>query len=553
MSDLGDAQMRDPEAENYVSVTTDGDQRWEVGPANDWQRHPWNRGPDLRLVAGEVDAGMRIEVRLGGAPGTSPGYRAQSFAESAFRFWAAVDLNGKGSWVRSEVEACPAIEIWGNRTIQLRAIVPQATDSGPNQRVHLKCEDAYGNVAGEVPVMVDLLGEDGVLLATVAPQPGQGTVANVSLGRKDGWRRVTAATRDGTFWSPSNPVGPSPMPGYELFFGEIHGQSGLCDGTNSPAEVYEYARVAAGLDFAAVTSHDFELTADDWSEMQRATREAHRPGEFVTFLGYEWSGRHPQGGDNNIYFLGDEGPLTYSAPWGGHPAWDPAEGQVEGSQDLREVIEQLREERIMVVPHCGGRCCNLDFYDAEVMPLFEIHSCHRTYEHIAQEAIRRRIRFGFIGGSDDHRGALGDSHLGARERFFSGHSGLVAAYATELTREGLSEAFFSRRVYATNGPRIVLAAFADEVPMGGEFCAPKGTRVKLSFWTRLDGLLDRVELVRDGTLVRVFYGPGNQVEEFAGETEVEVAEAPHAYYWRVFQTDGGRAWSSPTWVERSGG
>ena len=99
-------------------------------------------------------------------------------------------------------------------------------------------------------------------------------------------------------------------PRYTLFFGEIHCQSSLCDGTNSPAELYRYARSTAGLDFAAVTSHDFELTSDDWQEIRTATRDAHSPGKFVTFLGVEWSGQSAAGGDNNIYFLDDDGPLV---------------------------------------------------------------------------------------------------------------------------------------------------------------------------------------------------------------------------------------------------
>ena len=150
----------------------------------------------------------------------------------------------------------------------------------------------------------------------------------------------------------------------------------------------------AGLDFAAVTSHDFELRDVDWREITAATRAAHRPGEFVTFLGYEWSGATPDGGDNNVYFFDDEGPLLYCHPHRMIPAWDPAEGQVHETRNLRQLVADLKGRRVMVVPHCGGRCCNLDYYDASVMPLLEIHSCHRTYEHVARESIRRGIRFG---------------------------------------------------------------------------------------------------------------------------------------------------------------
>jgi hypothetical protein len=60
--------------------------------------------------------------------------------------------------------------------------------------------------------------------------------------------------------------------------------------------------------------------------------------------------------------------------------------------------------------------------------------------------------------------------------------------------------------------------------------------------------MDRIEIMRDDTLIRTFYGRDNQVREFSDETGVEATETPHAYYVKVFQTDGGCAWSSPTWI-----
>lgn len=546
VSDLGDPQMSDPAAENFISLQGPG--TWELGPAHEDKRHPWNRGIDLILVSGEYPAGETLMIRLGDQTQGSPGYRCQSFAETSFRFRLGVRRNGEDDWTVLPVAACPQVQIAGNQAASLKCFVSRPTSRSGKLRVHIKPEDAYGNIAGDGPKEAMLLLDDSLPVGRVALEPGHCGEAAIDLPEGTDWQRATVITDDGCFMSRSNPFGPSPVEGCQLFFGEIHCQSNLCDGTNSPRELYRYARKAAGLDFASVTSHDFELTSEDWQEIQRAALEAHCPGEFVTFLGVEWSGRYAAGGDNNIYFLSDDGPLVYSAPHGVYAAWDPAEGQVLESQDLTQVIQRLRGRKFMVVPHCGGRPCNLDFYDPDVMPMFEIHSCHRTYEHVAAESIRRGIHFGFIGGSDDHRGALGDSHPAARERSFSSHNGLVAAYASELSRESLWEAFFARRVYATNGPRIALNVEVNGHPMGSEVRIDPGDRAAISFWTRLDGFLDRIELMRDNVLIETFQGKGNQIEEFSGELELRAAEVPHAYYVRVFQTDGGRAWSSPVRV-----
>ncbi len=548
VSDFGDAQTDNSDAENYIEILGPERTEWQLLAPNDWQRHPWNRGIDLRLAAGRVPAGERITICLGGVNEKGPGYRCQSFAETCFRFRLGVDPAGSGDWQVIPVRESPGLEVTGAEAARVVVTVPNATDHGM-RIVCVKPEDAYGNVAGVAEGSVTLLLDDSSILARVPLRGSRPTLATVELPDDGGWHVITAASDDGRLFGRSNSVGPSLVEGHRLYWGEIHSQSALCDGTNSPEELYGYARDAAGLDFASVSSHDFQLTPDDWQQIQDATSRANEPGRFVTFLGYEWSGPYERGGDNNIYFLGDEGPLLYCNPVGGYSAWDPAEGAVKQAQTLRDVMCELAGVDAMVVPHCGGRRCNFDFYDANVMPLFEIHSCHRNFEHVAFEAIRRGLRFGFIGGSDDHRGALGDSHPAARERFFSTHSGLVAAYAKGLTREALWESFFARRTYATNGPRIALDFRVNGVLMGGELRVRSGQQLHVRFRTRLDGFLDRVELVRDTETVQRFVGAGNQHVGFEGEFVDAAQEGSTLYYVRVLQTDGGVAWSSPVWVE----
>ena len=87
--------------------------------------------------------------------------------------------------------------------------------------------------------------------------------------------------------------------------------------------------------------------------------------------------------------------------------------------------------------------------------------------------------------------------------------------------------------------------------MGSEIVAAPGASLRMTFGTCLDGLMDRIEIVRDDVLIHTFSGQRNQISEFSGEVTVEAAEGPHAYYVRVFQTDGGRAWSSPIWIAPS--
>ncbi len=542
MSDLGDPQDRDPQSENFIRVESKTGVAFKLMPANDLQRHPWNRGIDLKLTAGSLMPGDEVVIHLG--PEGSRGYRAQSFVEEEFGFRLGVDASGKGDWA---VATQPAIvsRIIGNAATALRVMVTQV--NATRHRVCLKPEDAYGNVAAIGPAAIDLWLDEHRFLQRVEMPTGEALELEIELPG-DGRHRLSATSEDAALTARSNPFGESLAAGLKLYWGEIHSQSGLCDGTNSPAYLYDYARKAAGLDFAAVTSHDFELTQGDWEEIRRASRKAHVPGEFVSFLGYEWSGDSGRGGDHNVYFLDDDGPLIYNGRVFTNPAWDPAEGHATEMIDMPETIRRLRGQKFMVIPHGGGRTCNLDFFDGQVMPLLEVHSCHRSYDHLAFAAIERGLRVGFIGGSDDHRGAIGDSHPTARDRFFSAHNGLVAVYAEELTRESLWQAFQQRRTYATNGARMAVDVRMNDTMMGGELRVPPGAAFTLQMQLWLDGLLDRIEVFRGTTIIRVLTGGGNQHPTYTSAIELQAEPGEQAYWLRVFQTDGGKAWTSPIWV-----
>ena len=551
-SDFGDPQTSDPTAENYVTISG-GNARpqWRLTVHNDWPRFPWNHGIDLTLTAGAVAAGDRFTIILGDPEGGCPGYRCQSFAERSFRFRLGIDPDGSGAWQTQPEAECVGFEVTGGKAVAVRISMPDATGRGDSALACVKPEDCYGNVAGEDAGEVALLLDDATPVGRVVLKAGRPATARVRLPRDDRWHRLTAASDDGALCARSNPFGPSPIEGLNLYWGDIHIMSGLCCGIGRPAELYAHARDAVGLDFAAITSSDIELSPERWQEVKDATRAAHRPGEFVTFLAYEWSGTNPMGGDHNVLLPGDDGPLVCSAQPGGDPVWDEALALTDRAHRLPETIEKLRDARPMLVPHCGGRRCNLDFYDASVMPVMEIHSSHRNYEHVAREAIERGLRIGFIGGNDDHRGLAGDTRPGARDRYFSAPGGLAAVYARELTREALLEAFFARRVYATNGARMIVDFRVNDAVMGGEVEAREGENVRISLRTRLDGLLDRVELVRGTETIRRFAGDTNRVDEFSAEHAEPARAGATAYYLRVVQTDGGTAWSSPIWVVAS--
>lgn len=550
MSDFGLAQNTDPKSENYITIETSrADVQWDLYSTEEYQafRHPWNRGFELILKSGRVSPGDSIDVTLG----SGAGYRCQSVALEKARFRVGVLPDESSRWIVEAVADSPSVTVLGNEPVGLDVFVPNMNGEEPHGSVCLKIRDSYHNPAAlREPVDIDLVLDDNRPLQRVRASDGLLEVRDVGLPADGQWHTITAVTGDGRFASQSNPFGPSLVPGYRLYFGDLHSQSGLCDGEGSPAYQYEYGRKGAGLDFASVTSHDYEIMPVDWETIKEATKQAHRPGEYVTFLGYEWTGWTRNGGDHNIIYLGDDGPLIVCNPYESLPEWLEASGHLHVERTITETIEELGDVPALVIPHCGGDIVNLDFFDSTRMPALEIHSCHRNYEHMAQQAIERGLRCGFVGGSDDHRAALGNSHPLMRGGGMAAHNGLMGVYATELTRQSLWDATLARRVFCTNGPRIALSFSANDVFMGGELKLKAGDEVCFAFDVVADGFsgFDHAELVRDTTPIARFTGDGIRVPSFHGEFTEQAQPGDHAYYLRVYQLDSGRAWSSPVWV-----
>jgi hypothetical protein len=66
------------------------------------------------------------------------------------------------------------------------------------------------------------------------------------------------------------------------------------------------------------------------------------------------------------------------------------------------------------------------------------------------------------------------------------------------------------------------------------------------------GVLDRVEVLRDGAIVHTVR-PGKAEARFRWEDPVpQQGERPSYYYVRVVQRDGEMAWASPVWVNVGG-
>ncbi len=476
MSDWGKPQFDDPKAPNYVTVSCSVPAKLLVRYDPRGHIRPFRAAIVIDVEERSLYPGDQITVVYGDRSEGSPGIQAQSFPEDVFEFGVFVDPLSSGVYLRVP-QVSPPLRVVSGPAESFVVQGPSKVLAGEPFRVKVHGSDAYGNpTATEVDN-----------LAITAD-----TMVTLSLNKEDGrakWMDGISISDPGIHYldlrqgdrvlARSNPilVRPKPDP-WNLYWGDTQAQTASTVGAGTVTEFFQYARNLAGIDFCAHQGNDFMLTDEAWDEVRRESKRFHEPGRFVTFLGYEWSGTAGAGGDRNVLFQGDDGPLYRSSSWQ-LPRGSP-ESERPTASELHEALRQFakeRQQRVLLIPHVGGRRAEMDSIDTELEPIFEICSCHGIFEWWLREALQRGFRIGIIGASDDHTCRPGLTFPSTPEMAIRG--GLAAVYAKELTRDAIWEALSSRRCYGTTGERIILWVEADGYPMGAEFTAQHAPRISV--------------------------------------------------------------------------
>lgn len=306
---------------------------------------------------------------------------------------------------------------------------------------------------------------------------------------------------------------------------------------------------------------DPEAMVREWAEFQAATAAADRPGKFVALPGYEWQG-NARWGDHNVIYRHEGAPVC-TAP------------------TLPELYRFLGglEVPALAIPHhtgyyVGQRAPTWSACDERLSPfaeLYSIHGCSETDEEWVGLRHNSHMGPGVAGGT--YQEALDQGlHLGAicsTDNWTNvpgrwGH-GLMACLATELTREGLWEAFLARRVYGVTGDRIAVLFTCNGAQMGSRL--PPAPRREIEVHVRGADAIDRIELLRNGRVIATHCHQGTWSQPTHGQRtcfklrieagwgprpgEIPLAET----HWQgSLSVDGGRfvGWE-PCWIARGQG
>ncbi len=508
----------------------------------------------LRVAGRGLEPGELVRITYGAG---ETGATADRFAESRSNFYFAVDGDGDG--VRALLPEAPWIDILPGPEAQLVLTLPSSARPGDTIRLNVAVLDAVGNAGVDavgdlriqvsggsfgLPENITLDADDRGALSLEAriDEVGIYRIAAEGLGLLDGLEGV------------SNPLVVAET-GRPILWGDLHGHSGLSDGTGTPADYFRYARDVAALDVSALTDHDhwgmrpLATHPELWEEIRRQTELHNQPGRFVTLLGFEWT--NWVHGHRHVLFFGDEGDILSSVD----PRYETPD----------QLWSALRGSNALTFAHhsAGGPVAtNWDYApDPELEPVTEIVSVHGSSEapdsplpiyspvagNYVRDALERGFTLGFIGSGDGHDGHPGLSQLAGAS------GGLAAILSDDLTREGVLEALRARRVYATNGPRIYLRATLGGREMGSAVAPESEPRDPLGNSTNtLSALavapapLEAIDLIRSGRPVERIPCDGTVVCRLSRDLP-DLAPGEWVYV-RVLQDDGGAAWSSPFFI-----
>ncbi|MSP13731.1 MAG: DUF3604 domain-containing protein [Chloroflexi bacterium] len=509
VSDWGAPQTENPAAPNYLTATTNGQARLRLHFDPKAYVRPWQKGLVISIFDAPLEPGETVTITYGDTSGGSPGTRAQTFWEESFEFKVAVDPFGTG--IFTELPSSPAIPIINGPPLQLVVVAPSEIRLDQEFTVKVRAEDMWGNPCRNYI---------GALAATI----GQSQTTYQGARRENGVYHISGlrCSAAGTcivsvkdeqgLQAESNPIicqnPTASLPVGERrhpFWGDLHGQSEETVGTNSVEDYFRFARDFAMLDFTGHQGNDFQITQDFWERLKQTVRAFHQPHHFIPFLGYEWSATTPAGGDRNVHLIEDDAPLHRTS----HQQVADRSDESADRYPITALYQTLRQEtgnldpaqrKALLVPHIGGRPCNLRWHDPELEPVIEIISAWGEFEWLLREALERGYVIGFSGGSDDHKGRPGASHPGAGA--FGVYGGLTCVYARELTRAAIWEALWQRRCYATTGQRLLLR-FATGSHMMGEIievAAPPLFQVEVIGTAEIE----RVDFFRGTELVYTF-------------------------------------------------
>jgi hypothetical protein len=475
-SDWGRPQFTDPHGANYTTIRLETKCATAVaslGFEPRGQVRPWFKCLVASVADGSLYPGDRIHITLGDTSGGGPGSRAQTFRERGCEWRVFVDPFGTELY--EPLAGSPVVDVVGGALHRLVVVAPTTVRAGEPFDALVKAEDVWGNPCERFEGEVALCGGVEGLPSGVRWRSGAVAVTRLSgLRLRAVGEETRIEARYASHHAHSNLIRALATGEAKTFWGDLHGQTRATVGTGTIEEYFAFGRDVALLDMMCHQANDFQVTESEWQSLRREIDRFHADGRCVIFVGYEWSGMTPGGGDRNVMYRGDVASLHRSS----HAEVDDMADAATDCFPVTDLFEQLRgRDDVLLIPHIGGRYADIvGFHDPALEPLVEIYSDWGRFEWLLEDALRAGYKVGVVANSDGHKGRPGASHPGASQ--FGAYGGLTCVLSEALTRDAVFAALKARRCYAVAAAqRIHVDLAVNGLPMGAEGEASGAVRI----------------------------------------------------------------------------
>jgi hypothetical protein len=443
--DRGRPQRYYPEGDNYITVTSSNPAvRFGVTTATNHGMHGGFFNPAemtvFKIEKGSLREGDTLTVTYGDRSEGSRGFHIQSFSNDQLILPLYIDLEGKGNFFTPK---WPSIKVVGSEVKAVKGFAPSILRCNEPFDLSVRSEDhLYNRASGPIPSYEVSL--NGKPFSTIPAGDRSITVLKDLELEKPGVYRFSFRSKDGKITGDSNPILVQKDPAHRVYWGETHGHCGFAEGQGSLDGYYRFGRDEARLDFLCLSEHDLWMDDSEWKLLQEAVRRFKAEGQFIPFLGYEWTVSRPGGGHHNVYFRTPDHKRV--------PRQD--------APTLPELYRGLHRdndpEDVLIIPH-AHQAGDWTQNDPDLEKLVEMYSMHGSFEWFGNMYLKQGYEIGFVAASDDHRGHPGYTGT-IRRGSLSTFGGLAAVIAREKTTDAIFSALRNLSVYATSGHRIILDA-----------------------------------------------------------------------------------------------
>jgi len=543
--------------------------------------NPNSYTPDFEFVIhSEIPVGGTFTICIGSPKDDAKsskahGTRAQTDSQRRRAFNLYIDPSGKGRYGEPEVFS---MDIRGNALEFISILAPSYVVRNKRFNVIVRFEDLYGNLTSEAPAdtLIELSHEhlrENLNWKLFVPETGFISLPNLYFN-EPGVYTITlknTLTKE-IFRSP--PIRCFPENSKSLFWGLLHGESERIDSTENIEDCLRFFRDDKAMNFFSASPFESqeETSNDIWKLVCQNVADFDEADRFTALIGFQWQGTS-----------GEEGLRHFVYPKDNRLIMRKKDTKY---NTLKKIYKSFVPKELLSIPSFTmgqGTGFNFENFNPDFERVVEIYNAwgssectkkdgnripietggkkgiKESSEGSIQKALQRNLRFGFVAGGLDDRGAYTELYEGDQQQY---SPGLTAIIATEHSRAALFEALYNRSCYATTGQRIILGFNLASLGMGAETSTvhKHGLLVNRHLHGFVAGTTDLalVEIIRNGTVIKAFHPEGYSFDfAYDDMTPLEKVvnnakdgKPPFAYYYlRVIQKDGHMAWSSPIWVD----